>query len=454
MRERLRFLEGLLVVLFAALLPVSLTASWILLTTGVIVSIVVFLLDLKAGAIAGRPQLETLLRAPLSLPLALFLTTVTISGAYNSQSGGLEILRQGFKSMWSMKGLTVYLWARHMFTRDPKLTYSCLQPLLIVSAIGGVWGTIQQVFNLHPFGYQYLQGTGFHGGPMPFAGQMQMFSMLTLAFLACRGFSAFEQGVVVCGKRLLPGVLHRTPVMVAVTLANCLGLLFAGERSAWLGGATASLVMAALLGRRIFGLAAAALAVLAVSAWAFVPLVRMRLETLLNGQSDISVQARLVLWEKAYKMWQQSPLLGVGKFPAQLMPEAIVPGRSVVLDHAHSNYWHVLATTGAFGLITYLYMWIAALLVGVKSYLESKIAPWRAVYLGVTAGMVALLVSGAFEYNFGTSHVRLTQWFLLALLGMTAYETVVVGASSERESTATASGDNNASSRSLTSAAD
>lgn len=454
-RHKLRFLEGLTVVLFAAGLPVSLTLSWILFTTGVIVSIVIFLLDVRARIVRPAPQFQALLRAPLSLPLAVFLSIVTISGAYNAPAPG-EMVRYGWKSFWSMKGLMVYLWARHMFTRDPQLIFSCLQPLLIVSGVGGIWGMIQQVFNFHPFGYQYLQGTGFHSGPMPFAGQMQMFSMVALAFLACRGYSAFEQGIMVCGKQLMPGVLHRTPAMVAVTLANCLGLLFAGERSAWLGGAAAVLVMAALLGRKVFAWAAGGLAAFSLAAWAFIPLVRVRIEALLNGQSDISVQARLVLWEKAKQYWQQSPVFGIGiqNFPAQLMPEAIVPGRSVVLDHAHSNYFHILATTGALGLIAYLYMWIWATITGLRSYLAAKTACWRAVYLGVTAAIAALLVSGAFEYNFGTSHVRLTQWFLLSMLGMTVYETLVFGASSERVSTGTASGDSNFSNRSLTSAAD
>ena len=454
----MRFLESLFVVLFAAGLPVSLTLSWVLFTVGVLVTLIVAFWDAtaKQSESVGK-QLRELGKAPLTLPLFLFLSVVTVSGAYNSV-GTTDAFRHGWKCFWSSKGLLIYLWARHLFTRDPQLLFSCLQPLLIVSAIGGVWGTIQQVFNFHPFGYQYLQGTGFHSGPMPFAGQMQMFSMIALALLACRGFGVFEQGIIVCGKKLLPGVLHKTPFMVAVALANCSGLLFAGERSAWVGGTAGALLLAALLGRKFFAWAAGAMTVLAVAAWMFVPLVRVRIEALLNGQSDISVQARLVLWEKARLMWQTSPWLGIAidKFPPQLMPEAIVPGRSVVLDHAHSNYWHILATTGALGLIAYLYMWFTAVFVGIKSYFATKSTHWRAIYLGVTAAVVALMVSGAFEYNFGTSHVRITEWFLLAMLGLTAYETGVAGVSSDRAAVAgaTASGDNNVINRSLTSAAD
>lgn len=458
-RYYLRFLEGLLVVLFAASLPVSLTASWILFTAGLITSIVVFFVERRQDGATPAPahQFQVLSRAPLTLPMFLFLLVVTISGAYNS-SGGADVLKQGWRSLWALKGLFIYFWARWVFARHPGLLFSALQALLIVAGVGGVWGTIQQVFNFHPFGYQYLQGTGFHGGPMPFAGQMQLFSMLALALVACRGYGAFQPGVVICGKKLLPGVLHKAPVMVIVCVCNCLGLLFAGERSAWAGGVAGILLLAALLGRKIFGITMAALAVLAAAAWTFVPLVRVRIESLFNGQSDISVQARLILWDKARLLWQKSPLLGVGieNFPPQAMPEAVVPGRSFVLDHAHSNYFHLLATTGALGLASYAVLWITALTSGVRNYLSAQTPHWRALYLGVTAGTLALMVSGAFEYNFGTSHVRIAQWFLLGILGLSAYEAGLVAEASSSEHSApdTAPGDSSASNRFLTSAAD
>lgn len=455
-RYYLRFLEGLLVVVFAASLPVSLTASWILFTAGVITSIVVFLLEKRAGNSAF--QFKVLWGAPLTLPLLLFVAIVTVSGAYNS-GGGADVLKQGWRSFWAMKGLFVYFWARWVCWRHPGLLFSALQLLLIVSGVGGVWGTIQQIFNFHPFGYQYLQGTGFHGGPMPFAGQMQLFSMLALALVACRGNGVFEAGLSICGKKLLPGLLHRTPLMLLVCLCNCLGLLFAGERSAWAGGVAGMLLLAALLGRKIFAVTVAALGVLAAAAWTFVPLVRVRIASLFNGQSDISVQARLILWEKARQLWHKSPVFGVGieNFPAQAMPEAVVPGRSFVLDHAHSNYFHLLATTGALGLASFALLFITALCSGIRNYLSAQTAHWRAVYLGVTAGTLALMVSGAFEYNFGTSHVRIAQWFLLAIIGLSAYEAgeVVEASSPEGRSAAdTSGGDNSACNRFLTSAAD
>ena len=72
-------------------------------------------------------------------------------------------------------------------------------------------------------------------------------------------------------------------------------------------------------------------------------------------------------------------------------------------------YQDLLATTGALGLASYAVLWITALTSGVRNYLSAQTPHWRALYLGVTAGTLALMVSGAFEYNFGTSHVRIAR---------------------------------------------
>ena len=40
----------------------------------------------------------------------------------------------------------------------------------------------------------------------------------------------------------------------------------------------------------------------------------------------------------------------------------------------------------------------------------------RYIALGIAGGTIALMVSGLFEYNFGTAQVRLMQWFVLGML--------------------------------------
>src|SRR5262249_31950693 len=101
-------------------------------------------------------------------------------------------------------------------------------------------------------------------------------------------------------------------------------------------------------------------------------------------------------------------------------PEAIVPGHSKDLNHAHNNYLHILATTGMFGLITYLWLWLVVLTTSVRTYKKVAGQPGDGTHsslaLGVFGATVALMVAGIFEYNFGTAQLRLAQWFVLAML--------------------------------------
>jgi O-antigen ligase len=135
------------------------------------------------------------------------------------------------------------------------------------------------------------------------------------------------------------------------------------------------------------------------------------------------VQVRLYLWQEALKIWQLSPWLGIGicKFPKYDIPYAVVPGRSSFLDHAHSNYFHILATLGLLGLGTFLWLWASVLKASLACYRKlSSLEDGKlsaGLSLGIFSGTAAILVAGCFEYNFGTSQVRMAQWFVLAMLG-------------------------------------
>jgi O-antigen ligase len=110
-------------------------------------------------------------------------------------------------------------------------------------------------------------------------------------------------------------------------------------------------------------------------------------------------------------------MTGVGAlhFPRIDLPEAIVPGHSKDLNHAHSNYLQILATTGVLGLTSFLWLLITSLTV---AYRQAKLPNplYSAIGLGLFGAMVSLAVAGIFEYNFGSGQVKLIQWFLLALL--------------------------------------
>jgi hypothetical protein len=422
----LRKLEYWGIVAYAVSLPLSMTASWILLT---------ILLGLVAvdALLVNETRAQIKQALVLAPPVMALLAAVAISGLFNG--GPLEALR----SLWSLKGMAIYIVAALLFRRNEKLARNSVGVLLLVGAVAGIWGTIQQVFNFHPFGYRYLQGTGFLGGPMAFAGQMQMLALLAGCLLASGAY------------KVLPGLLCRKEIFALVTIANAAGLIFAGERSAWLGGILGTLAAAALFSFRSLMKVVVSLAVVAAVSWFTVPLVHVRVEQALSGNQDVSTRVRLQVWHTAIEQWQRSPVVGIGflKVPHLDIPEAIIPGVSRDLNHAHSNYLQFLSTTGIIGLGAYLWLLIFTAVKGRRLFqlgrqrgehqrkqaagsstpAEATSSATLAERVGssmfaagagsaILAATVSLAVAGLFEYNFGTAQVRLMQWLLMGLLSL------------------------------------
>jgi len=397
--ERLSSLQSILLVLYAVSLPLSITASWIILTCGLVVWLLLCLREPE--------RVSRLRRAPLLLPTAAFAAAVCLSGFING--GPVE----AGSSLLALRQLTVYFWAYSSFIIEPDLRLRCIQPLLLVGAVAGLWGAVQQLTGFHPFGYPYLQGTGFLAGPMAFAGQMQALGFLALGLLAGGGYTSLQFG------------FGRLALFLPVVVANLAGILFACERSAWLGALVGVLVLAVAMSWRQLARCVVILMVISALAWLTVPAVKTRLQPIMTGQEDVSIQVRLFLWQEATEICRDNPIAGVGirRFPHFDIPEAIVPGRSIDINHAHSNYLHILATTGTIGFLSFIWIWLAALITAWRTYkagFNAGLSTQRrfdaATALGILGGVVSLAVAGIFEYNFGTSQVKLLEWFVLALL--------------------------------------
>jgi O-antigen ligase len=136
----------------------------------------------------------------------------------------------------------------------------------------------------------------------------------------------------------------------------------------------------------------------------------------LDWHNDISVKVRFFLWQQALEHWTSAPWFGIGirRFPHYDIPEAIVPGKSIDINHAHSNIFQLATTLGIIGLLAYVWIMLKAALTAIRHISENSL--FSPIALGVFGGTVALFVSGLFEYNFGTSQVRLAQWLILAML--------------------------------------
>lgn len=138
--------------------------------------------------------------------------------------------------------------------------------------------------------------------------------------------------------------------------------------------------------------------------------------SLFHWQTDISLHVRLNLWKEALHLFLNKPLFGIGirNFPHHVIPEALGQGHAA-LDHAHSNYMHILATTGLVGACAYIYLWISVILTALANCKDAGHAltvnnkSWSVesgINFGILAGVIALLVSGIFEYNFNTAQIH------------------------------------------------
>ncbi len=339
-----------------------------------------------------------MLQAPLALPLALMVAAIALSGLV---AGGIG---EAFKSVFMLRTIVVYFWAYQIFATKPHLIFRSIEWLLATGAAAGLFGAIQQLFHFHPFTYPYLQGTGFQSGPMEFAGQMEVLSMIALALFLKKGKGAFSAWFL------------KVPIFQVIVLCNILGVIFASERSAWLGVILASICVSLIVSWRASLAVVTALIVAGSVAWFTVPVFQKRLTPLADPNQDIGARVRFQVWDEAMKQFQKSPATGIGfrKFPQLDIPEAIVPGRSKYLDHAHSNYLHILSTTGVVGLLCFLWLQWSMVLTAWRRYAGH--GDEAAIALGILGAVVSLMVAGIFEYNFKTGQVRLTLWYVLAML--------------------------------------
>lgn len=416
-----------MILAFAVAVHLPITYSWIALIAGIVVFVLRAILEVclkkqglplaeplesapvaesastSDGSIQVEAQSQTTCRsiitAPFAIPLLVFTLTVFITGFCK---GGVS---EGFASVVTLRTFLVYFVAYRAFSKSETLLRKTLLVLLSVGAVVGVYGSYQQVFNFHPGGYPYLQATGFVDHPMAFAGLMETTACLSIGLLLAGGW---------------PFVLKNKAAFVVITVCNLAGVYFASQRSAWLGMVISILAMSLMVSTRTFIRVVAGLAVVGVLSWFFVPVVKTRIMPMItNMQSDVGVTARFVIWEKSLDIWKEHPVVGVGPrdFPKIDIPEAIIPGESTHLVHAHNNILQMMATMGTLGLLAYLYLELTTLFVAFRAWISKTDGVFsRAIGLGVVGGIVSLMVAGLFEYNFGTGHVRLMHWFALAML--------------------------------------
>ena len=258
-------------------------------------------------------------------------------------------------------------------------------------------------------GYAIVEGfggegraSGFYGHPMTLAGWLCLYVPLFLVALFERSLSL----------RLRQGA----GALFAIALV---ALLFNGTRGAWvaIAGVVSLIVLYYLFQRRKLAVWVAALLLMASVGLTYYEPFMQRLDTINAAQNT----ERFLMWESAYHMFEDHPVLGVGlsQYEDNYQQKYISPlAMEPELKHAHNNFMQMLAENGIVGFAGFLTL--LSTFIGVSLYRFWK---YKNPYaLAMAMGTLALIVQGMTEYNFGNSAVMKCFWLTEGCLLVLARE--------------------------------
>lgn len=126
--------------------------------------------------------------------------------------------------------------------------------------------------------------------------------------------------------------------------------------------------------------------------------------------AEFSNNTRVMAWGVGIDAWQDRPVFGWGPnnyfsaFNAFYRPQFLEYGwNETWFDNAHNVIVNTLAVQGAFGLITYLLLFVAAFYMIVQGYRQSRISIHEAIILG--SFVTAHFVSNIFIFENPTSYL-------------------------------------------------
>ncbi|MEO8210172.1 MAG: O-antigen ligase family protein [bacterium] len=129
-----------------------------------------------------------------------------------------------------------------------------------------------------------------------------------------------------------------------------------------------------------------------------------------------SNESRLNMWETGLKIFIDHPLTGIAdshiKEIYETYRKAEAEGEGV---HLHNNFIMILATTGIFGFISFMGMFISIFIKQIKFYKKQLNETYKMLILGSILVMISFQISGIFEWSFGDHEVMTVFFFLISV---------------------------------------
>jgi len=343
---------------------------------------------------------------PLTLPLVLFLLVLCLSSL---ESVSLQ---------HSIKELVKWVEVLALYTLVSNEVIGRWRGVLVfallgVGALAALQGIYQFLFQIGPeefvlFG-RFMRAYGTFEQPNPYGGYLG----LALPLAAGLVFA----WVVPMGRRISTKWL----VWAGGTGAlMALALVMSWSRGAWLGiGAALGVMISAVLARSgraaVLAMVFAVLLVYMLLAGGISMLPQSLVQRFADfvpylGVADVrgievtdanfAVLERMAHWQAALGMWADHPWLGVGIGNYEIAyAEYALPQWSLPLGHAHNYYLNIAAEAGLIGLLAYLALWGAALLLCWSTVRHGRHWSWG-VALGAMGVVVHLSVHNFFDNLF------------------------------------------------------
>lgn len=273
--------------------------------------------------------------------------------------------------------------------------------VLIFSLIGIFIGMIYLI-------YQGVNGnhraSGFFGHAMTFAGYLCLYIPVFL--------TSFLNGNILKRYNWTFGILF---------IMGCISIVLNGTRGAWIAliPVVSFILFYYIYRKKMAALTCILFICIGVFALSNNNHVIKRFSTITDTTKIESNTERILMWKSAWNMFLDHPVLGVGlgQYKDNFHNKYILPEAKQRQNHAHNNFMQMLAENGLIGFIGFMTMITFFVVNSFKRFIHTS-SPYA---LMISMSILALVLQGLTEYNFGNSAVMKCMWLLLGCLVVLEY---------------------------------
>lgn len=145
------------------------------------------------------------------------------------------------------------------------------------------------------------------------------------------------------------------------------------------------------------------------------PQYTARFESITNITTDRSNGDRIVVWKTCIKIYKDHPIIGIGlgQFSKVYKEDYRNTEDTQGLNHAHNNFFHLLAETGTIGIMGLLYFVGYFIITSFRRWIKDK-NPYDLLILTTVLGYICIF--GQIEYTMDLSSGVRIFWFILAIM--------------------------------------